>query len=355
VLAALMISFGPDARAEDSVYYASPDPALTLRPRVGEVTLHTGQGVLFLPVSGYSGVWTTGAAWGLPSTDWLPSFKLRLELPVVEQRAGVAGGSVLATIGIGRTFAVLGPVAFGVSLDVGLVAPSFGGQTLEALGVPIAEHDTRGYGALSLPVTLHALGLSLVGWAAWYAGANGELDYAAPGRTVTLRAGAGVGTDNNARWFVGAGLKFARDLEVGVSAIAGGKPYGALTELSMRWSLPTQATRTVPWEGADARVLHEQDVRGRDVESLGVPGKTTVVEVGADWCPPCRAAQPVLERLARRPSVAVRFVDADECPDFAQHHHVHGLPTFFVVDPHGRLLQQLPGFAPQVLEGVIPP
>jgi thioredoxin 1 len=354
-VAAVVLSVPAGARAEDGVYHASPDPALTLQPRVGEVALHAGQGALHLPASGWNGVWTVGGAWGPPAIDGLTPFKLRLEMPVVEQRAGVATGSVLAAVGAGRTFAVLGPVAVGLSLDLGVVAPSFGGAAVEALGYPFAERDTRAYYGASLTGTLRPLGLTAVVWTTPFVGANGELDWAAPGRVLTLRAGAGVGTDGQPRWFGGAGSRLSRDVEMGVSATVAGAPYGTLTELSVRWSLPTEAARSAPWDGADARVLHDEDVRGRDVESLGVPGKTTVVEVGAEWCAPCRDARPMLERLARRPDVAVRFVDADECPDFAQRHRVKALPTFFVVDPHGMLLRRVLGFDPKILEGVLPP
>jgi thiol-disulfide isomerase/thioredoxin len=133
-------------------------------------------------------------------------------------------------------------------------------------------------------------------------------------------------------------------LAVVSSADAGGPSF---VELSARWSLPTPATRVVPWVGADARVLHAADVAGRELASLAVPGKHTIVEFGAEWCEPCQIVRPQLEALARRPNVAVRFVDVDECPDFAARHGAYALPTFFLLDPHGAVLQRTTGSPPE--------
>lgn len=54
-----------------------------------------------------------------------------------------------------------------------------------------------------------------------------------------------------------------------------------------------------------------------------------VVDVYADWCPPCRALAPLLERLAEAYAGRVKFVkvNIDEDPDVARVYRVEGVPT----------------------------
>ena len=54
-----------------------------------------------------------------------------------------------------------------------------------------------------------------------------------------------------------------------------------------------------------------------------------VVDVYADWCGPCRALAPLLERLAEAYRGRVKFlkVNIDEAPDVADVYRVDGVPT----------------------------
>ena len=72
-----------------------------------------------------------------------------------------------------------------------------------------------------------------------------------------------------------------------------------------------------------------------------------VVDVYADWCPPCRALAPLLERYARVYDGEVRFlkVNADEEPDVTQVYRVEGLPTLLFFH-EGRLVDRVVGFPP---------
>lgn len=59
-----------------------------------------------------------------------------------------------------------------------------------------------------------------------------------------------------------------------------------------------------------------------------------VIDFYANWCPPCRALAPILERLAGEFDGQVKFVkiNADESPELADSFGVTGLPTLVLMD-----------------------
>jgi thiol-disulfide isomerase/thioredoxin len=346
------------ALAQGIAFQASPDPALAPLPRAGDLMLNVGQGAALTSARGWMGAVTPGATWGPSLADWLLPFKLRLELPIIEERRTVQPGSILATLNSARSNFRLGPVTTGFAIEVGVLAPSLGGETLEVAGNALAEHDAHAIIAGSIPVTVRALGLTAVLWSTPFALANVELDYATRSGAVWLRAGAGLPVGGQPlRWFGGVATQLARGVAIGASASAESDPSASvLCELSVRWSTPWPTTETVPWQDADARVLHADDVQGRDVEMLAVPGKHTIIELGATWCVPCREARPALRRLARRPDVAVRFVDVDECPVFAARYDGTGMiPMFIVLDPRGVVVRTVFGAGEGTLGKLVPP
>jgi thioredoxin 1 len=103
---------------------------------------------------------------------------------------------------------------------------------------------------------------------------------------------------------------------------------------------PSDPVELTPRAG-DADVA---DVRVRaqtQLEELAVPGKTTVVEMGATWCGPCNAMAPKLLALAaRRPELALRFVDVDDSAAFASALDVSSIPELIVLLPDGHLLKR---------------
>ncbi len=60
--------------------------------------------------------------------------------------------------------------------------------------------------------------------------------------------------------------------------------------------------------------------------------KTVIVDFWADWCPPCRALEPVLEQLAAEhpDTLTVLRIDADENPDSVIAYGALSLPTMKV-------------------------
>ena len=59
--------------------------------------------------------------------------------------------------------------------------------------------------------------------------------------------------------------------------------------------------------------------------------RPVVVDVTADWCPPCRAMAPVLNQIAAaRDDIAIVKLDADRDPELVTALGVQGFPTFLV-------------------------
>lgn len=58
-----------------------------------------------------------------------------------------------------------------------------------------------------------------------------------------------------------------------------------------------------------------------------------LIDVTAEWCPPCKAAAPVIEELAQRYAgrLKVVLIDGGECPDLVATLGVRGFPTFLGV------------------------
>jgi thioredoxin 1 len=79
-----------------------------------------------------------------------------------------------------------------------------------------------------------------------------------------------------------------------------------------------------------------------------------LLDVSATWCPPCRAAAPVLTELARRYQGKLKVVEVDggESPALVARLGVRGFPTFlgFV---GGKVVERRAGFAgKKALEGL---
>ncbi len=69
--------------------------------------------------------------------------------------------------------------------------------------------------------------------------------------------------------------------------------------------------------------LNEADVK-RLKENAGI----ALLDFYADWCGPCKALTPTLERFAsENPSVTVGKVNVDENNDAAQEFGIKGIPT----------------------------
>lgn len=103
--------------------------------------------------------------------------------------------------------------------------------------------------------------------------------------------------------------------------------------------LSAYSLRQAPHAAGDVEVIS----RGEEVNLTDhlAPGKYTVFDFYAVWCPPCRVLSPALERLAAaHPDVlAVRKVDiVDWTLPVAAQHGIESLPYLVLYDPDGELV-----------------
>lgn len=71
-----------------------------------------------------------------------------------------------------------------------------------------------------------------------------------------------------------------------------------------------------------------------------------LVDFYADWCAPCKAAEPVLDELSEEYEGKVKFVkiDVDANPQTAQDHNVMSIPTTILFNDGNEAGRQI-GFA----------
>lgn len=77
-----------------------------------------------------------------------------------------------------------------------------------------------------------------------------------------------------------------------------------------------------------------------DLQQHLADGKYTIFDYYADWCPPCRAIDPQLRRLAAdREDVALRKVDIiDWTTEVVKQRSITSLPYLELYDPDGQLV-----------------
>lgn len=72
-----------------------------------------------------------------------------------------------------------------------------------------------------------------------------------------------------------------------------------------------------------------------------------LVKFGAVWCPPCRALEPVVEKLAQeRSDVLVLSVDVDHAQGVSQRFGIRSVPSL-IAFRGGKPIGQLVGYAPR--------
>lgn len=91
-------------------------------------------------------------------------------------------------------------------------------------------------------------------------------------------------------------------------------------------SVPT--TSSTPAHAESVTTVTDDDFADR-VLAAPVP---VLVDFGADWCAPCRAIEPIIEKIASTFAGRARVVriDADASPKIAARYRVRALPTVIV-------------------------
>lgn len=76
----------------------------------------------------------------------------------------------------------------------------------------------------------------------------------------------------------------------------------------------------------------------------------TLVEFGAEWCPPCKALLPILEEMsaAHGEGLAVLKVDCDESPQTASQFGILSMPTVILFHD-GEPVEKLVGLRPRAV------
>src|SRR5690606_11810292 len=74
---------------------------------------------------------------------------------------------------------------------------------------------------------------------------------------------------------------------------------------------------------------------------LGAGGETTLLDFTAPWCGPCRAMEPVIQRLQAE-GYPVRKVDIDQHPQLAAQYGVTSVPCFVMLSD-GREVDRVVG------------
>ncbi len=82
-----------------------------------------------------------------------------------------------------------------------------------------------------------------------------------------------------------------------------------------------------------------------------------LVDFGADWCPPCRMLEPIVEQIADAyvGQMRVGSVNADDYPDLQERYGVMGLPTLILFQ-NGEPTKYMIGYQPRLrIESQIKP
>jgi len=91
------------------------------------------------------------------------------------------------------------------------------------------------------------------------------------------------------------------------------------------------------------------EVNDSNFDQIVLQAKTPVlVDLGADWCAPCRMIAPIIEELAKEYEGRVSFVklDVDQNPRTASQYGIMSIPTLLIFK-NGAPVSNIVGFRPK--------
>ena len=83
-----------------------------------------------------------------------------------------------------------------------------------------------------------------------------------------------------------------------------------------------------------------------ELDDLVASGDVVLADFYADWCGPCKALEPVVERIAETTDATVAKVDVDANQPLASSYGVRGVPTL-VLFADGEQVEQVVGAQPE--------
>jgi len=94
-----------------------------------------------------------------------------------------------------------------------------------------------------------------------------------------------------------------------------------------------------------------KEIHDKDFEKETNTG-VTVVDFRADWCPPCKMMDPILQKLSEsdefKSTVKFRSINVDHDQEIASQFDVQGIPTF-LIKKDGKVIDRLVGARPKPL------
>ena len=134
-------------------------------------------------------------------------------------------------------------------------------------------------------------------------------------------------------------------------------------------------TNETPLSGRKAPDFTLKSLQGSEVSLADFKGQVVLIDFFATWCPPCRAAMPMLGELEAKygnKGLKVISIDREETQglvdDFAkemqykalvlldedgsvaEQYKVKGLPTLVIIDQRGKVSSYQMGFAPYAMD-----
>lgn len=99
-------------------------------------------------------------------------------------------------------------------------------------------------------------------------------------------------------------------------------------------------------QSASAFQLASQDTAKKGKDIVPVPGKVTMLDLGADKCIPCKMMAPILEELkkAYEGRAAIVFIDVWKNRDQAQKYGIRAIPTQIFFNEEGGEVKRHTGF-----------
>jgi thioredoxin 1 len=95
--------------------------------------------------------------------------------------------------------------------------------------------------------------------------------------------------------------------------------------------------------------MHTTTIHEADFATLVLQANVPVlVDFGADWCPPCKMIDPIVEEIAVEYAgkLQVTKMDADASQAIVQQYQVLGMPTL-ILFKNGQEVERIVGFKPK--------